>query len=68
MAKTQEELKQLKQEYESLNNKLKELTEDEFKLVTGSGVIEDYNEKIKHYLDGLINPEEAFEKGLLNKK
>ena len=60
MAKTSEELKQLKQEYESLSNKLKELTEDEFKLVTGSGTIEDYNEKLKHYIDGLINPEEAY--------
>ena len=37
MAKTKEELQQLKQEYESLNNKLKELNEDELKLVTGSG-------------------------------
>ena len=35
MAKTQEELIQLKQEYETLNSKLKELTEDELKLVTG---------------------------------
>ena len=31
MAKTQEELIKLKIEYESLNNKLKELTEDELK-------------------------------------
>ena len=35
MAKTQEELKELKEEYEKLSNKLKELTEDELKLVTG---------------------------------
>ena len=35
MAKTQEELNQLKTEYETLNNKLNELTEDELKLVTG---------------------------------
>ena len=35
MAKTQEELTQLKKEYETLNNKLKELTEDELRLVTG---------------------------------
>lgn len=35
MAKTQEELKQLKTEYESLTNKLKELTEDELKEVSG---------------------------------
>lgn len=35
MAKTQEELKELKQEYETLTTKLKELTEDELLLVTG---------------------------------
>ena len=35
MEKTQEELIQLKQKYETLNSKLKELTEDELKLVTG---------------------------------
>lgn len=35
MAKTQEELNQLKNEYESLTNKLKELNEEELKLVTG---------------------------------
>ena len=33
--KTQEELKQLKKEYEELTDKLKGLTEDELKLVTG---------------------------------
>ena len=35
--KTQEELKQLKAEYEALNNKLKELTDVELKEVTGGG-------------------------------
>ena len=35
MAKTKEELNQLKAEYETLNNKLKELTEDELLEVTG---------------------------------
>ena len=35
MAKTQEELNQLKTEYESLANKLQELTEDELMQVTG---------------------------------
>ena len=35
MTKTQEELNDLKQEYETLNNKLKELNEDELKFVTG---------------------------------
>ena len=33
--KTQEELKELKQEYEALTAKLKELTEDELKEITG---------------------------------
>ena len=35
MAKTKEELNELKNEYETLNNKLNELSEDELKLVTG---------------------------------
>ena len=35
MAKTKEELNELKQEYDSLTNKLKELTEDELLQVTG---------------------------------
>ena len=35
MAKTQEELYTLKQECESLTNKLQELTDDELKLVIG---------------------------------
>ena len=33
--KTQDELKELKEEYESLTSKLKELTEDELMAVTG---------------------------------
>ena len=35
MKKTKEELNTLKQEYETLNNKLQELTEDELKEVSG---------------------------------
>lgn len=35
MAKTQEELNALKEEVETLNEKLKELTEDELEQVTG---------------------------------
>ena len=35
MAKTQDELKELKEEYEKLNEKLKELSDDELKQVTG---------------------------------
>ena len=41
--KTQEELKELKNEYETLNNKLKELSEDELKLVTGGTQESDEN-------------------------
>ena len=33
--KTKDELNQLKKEYEALNNKLKELSEDELKEVSG---------------------------------
>ena len=35
MTKTEEELNELKIEYESLNEKLKELSDDELKQVTG---------------------------------
>lgn len=35
MTKTKEELQQLKVEYETLNNKLQELTSEELKIVTG---------------------------------
>ena len=35
MAKTQEELNQLKDEFETVTNKLKELSEDELGYVTG---------------------------------
>ena len=35
MTKTKEELNTLKQEFESLTNKLQELTDDELKLVIG---------------------------------
>ena len=38
MAKTKEELKELREEYESLSTKLKELTEDELSIVTGGTV------------------------------
>lgn len=39
MAKTQEELNQLKNEYKTLSNKLKELSEEELKEITGGKVI-----------------------------
>ena len=37
--KTQEEFKELKQEYASLTAKLKELTEDELDVVTGGSIM-----------------------------
>ncbi len=43
MAKTQDELKELKEEYEKLNEKLKELSDDELKLVTGGTQENDEN-------------------------
>lgn len=41
--KTKEELNQLKTEYEALNTKLQELTEDELKQVTGGAALEQDN-------------------------
>lgn len=38
--KTKEELKQLKEEYELINNKLKELSEEELKQVAGGNDID----------------------------
>ena len=38
MAKTQEELNELKNEYELVTNKLQDLTEEEIKLVTGGRI------------------------------
>ena len=40
MAKTQEELNQLKEEHETLNNKIAELTDDELELVSGGSALE----------------------------
>lgn len=48
MTKTQEELEQLKLEYESLSNKLKELSDEELKIVTGGTEV-----KVKEYKIGL---------------
>lgn len=41
MAKTQEELKQLKQEYDLITAKLKELTEEELMMVTAGAYKKD---------------------------
>lgn len=47
MAKSQEELQTLKKEYEDLNNKLKELSEEELKEVCGGVGIWDIAVKLK---------------------
>ena len=43
MSKTQDELKELKKEYEALNKKLKELSEEELELVTGGAYRKENN-------------------------
>lgn len=51
MAKTQEELEQLKQEYKTLTVKLKELTDEELEIVTG-GVkpeVRDFSFGVEHH-------------------
>ena len=52
MTKTKEELMALKKEYETLNKKLKELTEEEIELIVAGydGFIDsdDYEEKIDY--------------------
>ena len=47
MTKTKEKLNELKNEYETLNNKLKELSEDELSIVTGGNNLCYFN--ITHY-------------------
>ena len=47
MRKTQEELRELKNEYESFNKKLNELTDDELVEVTGGMTIWDIAVKLK---------------------
>lgn len=61
--KTKEELNALKNEIEELNNKLKELTEDELKEINGGS----FDEDIRKYIDGLINPEYVY-KNAINKQ
>lgn len=47
MAKTKEELEQLKKEFEELNEELKQLSDDELKQVTGGdGVVHYVKERV----------------------
>ena len=51
MAKTQEELNNLKKEIEALNKKLEELSDDELEQVTGGGFLTPSEE---FYLPGCV--------------
>lgn len=54
--KTPEELNALKEEVETLNKKLAELSEDELAQVAGGSVDSDPQK----YLEGILNPEWAY--------
>lgn len=64
MAKTKEELNKLKVEYETLTAKLKELSDDELKLVTGgdnSFVVKEGDDiKNFHIYDGKVEDADFF--------
>ena len=49
MAKTQEELNALKEEVETLNNKLKELTDEELAQVTGGNIEQELKDLAKQH-------------------
>ena len=53
MAKTNEELSTLKQEYETLNNKLRELSEEELNVVTG-GEADEFKIKTRGASTGIL--------------
>ena len=68
--KTKEELNALKEEVETLNKKLAELSEEELKQVAGGSVddvFQRYNEDISDYLRGLLNPDWAYQSTLYRK-
>lgn len=67
MSKTKEELKQLKIEYESFNKKLKDLSDDEIKEVTGGKIISIIPQQTDHSNLFQTNniPDDL---GLINKK
>ena len=68
--KTKEELNALKEEVETLNKKLAELSEEELAQVAGGSVddvYQRYNEDILNYMRGLLNPEWAYQSTLYRK-
>ena len=54
--KTQEELNELKEEYQALTLKLKELSDDELKIVTGGFETPDYNKQFEINVYGKDTP------------
>ena len=73
--KTKEELNALKERVEDLNKKLADLSEAELSQVVGGAmdesvddIVRRYNDDVRHYLDGLINPPAAYTNPLLNNK
>ena len=61
--KTPEELNALKEEVETLNKKLAELTEEELAQVAGGGFVDD----VRSYADALTNPDWAYQSTLYRK-
>ena len=59
MPKTKEELQQLKNRYESLNNELKELTEEELRLVIGGFANVELEQAGNNYNNFMQSQEEA---------
>lgn len=55
MSKTKEELITLKQEYETLNTKLKELSEDELNYITGGNYGIGFVPQIELGVQGLVH-------------
>ena len=54
--KTKEELDTLKEEVETLNKKLAELTEEELEQVAGGS----FDGDMQKYIEGILNPEWAY--------
>lgn len=58
MAKTEKELNELKEEYNKLTSKLKELTTDELKMVTGGSMFdipENNHQYAPNFYDGEVD-------------
>ena len=64
MAKTKEELEQLKKEYQEIKTKLGELTEEEIENIVGGFNVPGGPEQLyeKHFYDNEVAPAEEFKK------